>query len=245
MRERGKRRGHGSRHCRDGLRRLTCARFDSREGLRFARTGPRCTRRNGITDAVLAHCQAAHPAPGEGDGITKEDLFHCIDGLRHVPDQRGRYVGSLAKELRRIPVVQGPADFQSFTQEGLDLSPWHLNHQTVATYPGARLDTGKATIGGLTDADYRATKFRFGKGRDASGKSVPDKPTVHENEVVAVTNMSLEAFGLSNTRSPRAVEGRAELAKLHAKQRAGGRLTADERSRVGQLELFARPEPEL
>lgn len=53
------------------------------------------------------------------------------------------------------------------------------------------------------------------------------------------------AFGLPNTRSPRAVEGRAELARLHAKQRAGGRLTADEQMRAVQLEMFAAPEPEL
>lgn len=50
------------------------------------------------------------------------------------------------------------------------------------------------------------------------------------------------AFGLQNTRSPRAVEGRAELAKLHAKQRAGGSLTPDEQSRWEQLKLFATVE---
>jgi hypothetical protein len=52
------------------------------------------------------------------------------------------------------------------------------------------------------------------------------------------------AFGLPNTRSPRAVEGRAESARLRAKQRAGGRLTADEQRRAVQLEMFAAPEPE-
>lgn len=47
------------------------------------------------------------------------------------------------------------------------------------------------------------------------------------------------AFGLQNTRSPRAVEGRAEFAKLSAKQRAGGKLTAEERAKLPQLQLFA------
>jgi len=47
------------------------------------------------------------------------------------------------------------------------------------------------------------------------------------------------AFGLKNTRSPRAVEGRAELAKLDAKKRAGGRLTQEEVKREEQLQLFA------
>lgn len=53
------------------------------------------------------------------------------------------------------------------------------------------------------------------------------------------------AFGLQNTRSPRAVEGRAEYAKLMAKQRAGAALTKDEKSRAQQLQLFADTNEEL
>lgn len=53
------------------------------------------------------------------------------------------------------------------------------------------------------------------------------------------------AFGLQNTRSPRAVEGRAEYAKLMAKQRAGAALTKDEQSRAQQLQLFADTNEEL
>lgn len=47
------------------------------------------------------------------------------------------------------------------------------------------------------------------------------------------------AFGLQNTRSPRAVEGRAEYAKLMAKQRAGGKLNKEEQIKAKQLQLFA------
>ena len=52
------------------------------------------------------------------------------------------------------------------------------------------------------------------------------------------------AFGLQNTRSPRAVEGRAELAKLEAKKRAGATLSQAEQARAKQLELFAAPDEE-
>ncbi len=47
------------------------------------------------------------------------------------------------------------------------------------------------------------------------------------------------AFGLQNTRSPRAVEGRAEYAKLMAKKRAGAKLSKDEQGQANQLHLFA------
>lgn len=53
------------------------------------------------------------------------------------------------------------------------------------------------------------------------------------------------AFGLQNTRSPRAVEGRQEYARLRAKQQAGATLTPDERERVQQLLPFAMVEEEL
>lgn len=62
------------------------------------------------------------------------------------------------------------------------------------------------------------------------------------NKVIASrpdTILLTAAFGLQNTRSPRAVEGRAEFAKLQAKKRAGGSLTPEEKMRLPQLELFA------
>jgi Type ISP C-terminal specificity domain len=53
--------------------------------------------------------QAAYPARGEGNTITKEDLFYYIYGLLHSPDYRSRYADNLGKELPRIPVVRRSA----------------------------------------------------------------------------------------------------------------------------------------
>lgn len=53
------------------------------------------------------------------------------------------------------------------------------------------------------------------------------------------------AFGLQNTRSPQAVENRAEYSKLQAKHRAGAILTTGEKVRMDQLSLFANTEEEL
>lgn len=47
------------------------------------------------------------------------------------------------------------------------------------------------------------------------------------------------AFGLQNTRSPRAVQGRADYAKLMAKERAGAKLSTAEKEKAKQLQLFA------
>ena len=53
------------------------------------------------------------------------------------------------------------------------------------------------------------------------------------------TILLTSAFGLQNTRSPRAVEARAQYAKLKAKERAGASLTRSEQQQVPQLQLFA------
>lgn len=56
------------------------------------------------------------------------------------------------------------------------------------------------------------------------------------------TILMTPAFGLQNTRSPRAVKGRADYAKLQAKKRAGATLDADEQAKLQQLQLFATHE---
>jgi predicted helicase len=147
-------------------------------------------KRDGISDAGLAHFQAAYPA----EKITKEDLFYYIYGLLHSPDYRTRYADNLSKELPRIPAVKNVADFRAFTQAGRDLAHWHLDYETVAIYAGATLDTGKTPVSQLKPNDYRVTKMKFAKTKDATGKSVADKTTVIYNERITIRNIPLEAY---------------------------------------------------
>ncbi len=53
------------------------------------------------------------------------------------------------------------------------------------------------------------------------------------------------AFGMENTRSPRAVEARSEYAKLRAKEQGGGRLSVSEKKRQTKVELFALESEDL
>lgn len=170
------------------------------------------TRRDAITDAGLAHFQQAYP--GEGGSITKEDLFYYIYGLLHSPEYRERYKDNLSKELPRIPAVKKFKDFMAFSKAGRDLAHWHLNYETVAIHPGAKLDYGKYKEGGhscppkskkatgmspllnLTDADYRVTKMKFAKVKDPeTNKRVNDKSTVIYNEHITIRDIPLEAYG--------------------------------------------------
>jgi predicted helicase len=162
-----------------------------------ARHAPGYTRRDGISDAGLAHFCAAYP----GETLTKEDLFYYIYGLLHSPEYRTRYADNLSKELPRIPAVKQAADFRAFSQSGRALAELHLHYETVAPYP-VKLDTGKAPLSALTDADYRVTKMKFAKVRDAEGKSVADKTTVIYNPKITLRDIPAKPTPTSSTASP-------------------------------------------
>jgi len=152
------------------------------------------TRRDAITDPGLSHFQQAYPAKGEGSSITKEDLFYYIYGLLHSPDYRSRYADNLSKELPRIPAVKTFADFRAFSQAGRDLAHWHLEYETVACHAGVVVEEGKMADAATGDRRYRVTKMKFGKTKDARGKSVNDKTTVIYNEFITLKNIPLAAY---------------------------------------------------
>lgn len=81
-------------------------------------------------------------------------------------------------------------------------------------------------------------------GSDAEPRALDEEDY---NKVIASrpdTILLTPAFGLQNTRSPRAVEGRREYAKLQGKKRAGAKLTSDEEQKIKQLSLFAEADEE-
>ncbi|MCX6872973.1 MAG: AAA family ATPase [Verrucomicrobia bacterium] len=80
----------------------------------------------------------------------------------------------------------------------------------VLPEPGSELDPHA-----LSDEDYR--------------KIISSRPD---------TILLTPAFGLKNTRSPRAVDARAEYSRLVAVRRAVGKLNPTEQKRFEQLELF-------
>jgi len=139
------------------------------------------TRRDAITDEGLAHFKAAYPS----EAISKEDIFHYVYGLLHSEDYRERYADNLAKELPRIPCVKTAADFWAFTKAGRALAELHLNYETVKPHP-LQIQGGGT---GLTDADYRVEKMKYGKkGKDK------DLTTLIYNHKITLTGIPLEAY---------------------------------------------------
>jgi len=139
------------------------------------------TVKDGITDAGLAHFQAAYPT----ETISKEDMFYYIYGLLHSEDYKQRYADNLSKELPRIPCVAKAADFWVFSEAGRDLAELHLNYETLDCYP-VKLDTGNKMLNELGEKDYYVTKMRF--------SSKVDKTTLVYNNHITIKEIPLEAY---------------------------------------------------
>jgi len=154
--------------------------FDLAEG----NAQPRYTIKDGITDAGLAHFQAAYP----DENITKEDLFYYIYGLLHSEDYQARYADNLTKELPRIPCVAQAADFWAFSQAGRELAELHIHYETVDPYP-VNFAGGTLFMDNFTDQDYRVERMKFAK----NGKET-DKTTVIYNHKITMTGIPLQAY---------------------------------------------------
>ncbi|MCC5845509.1 MAG: type III restriction endonuclease subunit R [Verrucomicrobia bacterium] len=169
---------------------VICYIEDLFSGTQATRTETGYKRRDGISDAGLAHFRKAYP----GETISKEDLFYYIYGLLHSPDYRARYADNLSKELPRIPAVKGAEAFWTFSRAGHQLADLHLNYESVQPHP-VTLDTGKKALKDLQPSDYRVTKMRFGKTKDPeTGKTLADKTTILYNPHITLRDIPLEAY---------------------------------------------------
>ena len=142
---------------------------------------PRYTVKDGISDAGLAHFQAAYPT----ETLSKEDLFYYIYGLLHSEDYKTRYADNLTKELPRIPAVKQAADFWAFSKAGRELAELHVNYETQAPYP-VTLDCGSKQLAELQDKDFYVTKMKFA--------SKGDKSTVVYNHAITIKGIPLAAY---------------------------------------------------
>lgn len=143
-------------------------------------------RRDAITDAGLAHFEAAYP----GEKITKESIFYYVYGLLHSEDYRNRFADNLTKELPRIPGVKVYADFCAFSDAGRRLCDLHVNYKAVDPYP-VTIKQGDLRTAVIKDtkAFYRVTKMKFGGKRGEV-----DKSTVIYNANITMQDIPLEAY---------------------------------------------------
>ena len=113
-------------------------------------------RRDALTDFILDRCRNSY-----GARVTKEDIFYYVYGLLHSPDYRAQFAADLKKMLPRLPIVEKPADFWSFSKAGRELANLHLNYEDQPPCPAV-------TVTGAETGKFQVEKMRFPKKEDKS-----------------------------------------------------------------------------
>lgn len=132
------------------------------------------TRKDGITNFILERCRTSY-----GPKVTKEDIFYYVYGLLHSPDYRKTFAADLKKMLPRLPLVEKPVDFWSFSKAGRSLADLHLNYEIQPACP-------KVKVEGAESGNFRVQKMRFpNKG---------DKSVIEYNPWITISNIPLDAY---------------------------------------------------
>ena len=131
-------------------------------------------RRDGLSDFILERAQKMY-----GNRVTKEDIFSYVYGILHSPEYRTRFANDLKKMLPRIPLVEEPRHFWSFSKAGRELANLHLNYETVPP-------SQEVTVTGAETGHFTVEKMRFPK----KGQ----KDTIIYNSAITIQNIPAKAW---------------------------------------------------
>jgi len=81
-------------------------------------------RHDAISDFILDQAKTRY-----GGKVTKEDIFYYVYGILHSPEYRKTFANDLKKMLPRLPLLEKPADFWTFSKTGRELADLHLNYE--------------------------------------------------------------------------------------------------------------------
>ena len=84
----------------------------------------------GRTASPRSFWNAAGPATAPESPRKTFSIY--VYGLLHSPDYRTRFAADLKKMLPRLPLLEKPADFWTFSEAGRALAHLHLNYETQA-----------------------------------------------------------------------------------------------------------------
>ena len=141
-------------------------------------TNAQYTRKDGITNFILERCWESY-----GPKVSKEDIFYYVYGLLHSPNYHRTFAADLKKMLPRLPLVEKPSDFWSFSKAGRALAELHLNYETQPACPDVE-------VKGAESCKFHVEKMRFGK----TAVGAVDKSIIEYNPWIRLSNIPLEAY---------------------------------------------------
>lgn len=99
--------------------------------------------------------------------------------MLHSTDYRQRFENDLKKMLPRLPLVDEPKEFWSFSKAGRELAELHLNYESAPRPAGVK-------ITGEENGHYKVERMRFA--------SKEDKTTIYFNSKITIENIPVEAY---------------------------------------------------
>ncbi|CAM4062634.1 DEAD/DEAH box helicase [Gillisia hiemivivida] len=138
-------------------------------------------RRDGVSDFILERAIKQY-----GKSVEKADIFYYVYGILHSQDYKETFSNDLKKMLPRIPLVDKPKDFWSFSKAGRQLADLHINYEDVEPYQGLEVEMPKDQLQ-IDDYElYKVTKLRFPK-KDQKG-------TILYNSRIKISNIPEKAY---------------------------------------------------
>ncbi|WP_026914582.1 DEAD/DEAH box helicase [Christiangramia portivictoriae] len=153
----------------------------SQGNLFDATSESRYIRRDGVSEFIFERAKKQY-----GKSVSKEDIFYYVYGILHSPDYRETFKNDLKKMLPRIPLVDKPKDFWSFSRAGRELADLHINYEKVDPYDA--VDVIKTSDKKESDdyEFYRVNKLKFPK--------KTEKHTIIYNSKINIINIPEKAY---------------------------------------------------
>lgn len=117
-------------------------------------------------------------------GLSIDDAFAYVYALLNSIDYQHRYANDLRKDLARIPVVKNVDQYATIGHKLMDL---HLNYEKVPVYDGVEVQYDGTP-------DYKVTKMKFAKRRNAEGKLEKDRSTIIFNDSITISGIPDKAY---------------------------------------------------
>jgi len=111
----------------------------------------------------------------EDESISKNEIFHYVYALLHLPGYRERFADNLKKDLPRVPFL---SDFPAFSKAGNRLAALHLGYESLEPWPL------KWVYAKGKPLSYSVQKMKLSK----------DKTCLKVNESLTLANIPPEVF---------------------------------------------------
>jgi predicted helicase len=125
------------------------------QGSLFEKVEDEYIRHDAVSDFILGQAQSRY-----GHRVEKEDVFYYVYGLLHSSEYRKTFANDLKKMLPRLPLVEKPADFWTFSRAGRELADLHLNYEDQKKPTEIKADGGGGGGGAIKKIKKRVFRLK-------------------------------------------------------------------------------------